>query len=89
MAGIELVGISRRFGDGPPAVDDVSLEVADGESLVLAGPSGSGKTTLLRIIAGLEVPDRGRVLIGGDDVTRLRPAGRNVSMVFLLLPLSH
>jgi multiple sugar transport system ATP-binding protein len=64
------------------ATDDVSLEVADGEFVVLVGPSGCGKTTLLRMVAGLETPDSGTVHIGGRDVTRLPPRQRQVSMVF-------
>ncbi|GAA5160062.1 ABC transporter ATP-binding protein [Amycolatopsis dongchuanensis] len=64
------------------ATDEVSLHVADGEFLVLLGPSGCGKTTLLRMVAGLETPDSGQVVIGGKDVTYLEPRRRNLSMVF-------
>ena len=64
------------------AVDDVSLEVADGEFIVLVGPSGCGKSTLLRMIAGLEQVTKGRVWIGDDDVTTLEPPDRDLAMVF-------
>ncbi len=83
MASVTLRGLVKRFGpDGRPALDGVSLEVRDGELLVLLGPSGSGKTTLLRCVAGLEEPGAGEVLIGERDVTRLPPAERDVAMVF-------
>jgi ABC-type Fe3+/spermidine/putrescine transport system ATPase subunit len=80
--------VTKRFG-GVTAVDCASLEIGSREFFALLGPSGSGKTTLLRIIAGLETPDEGRVLINGQDVTRLPPYGRRVGMVFqdfLLFP---
>jgi putative spermidine/putrescine transport system ATP-binding protein/spermidine/putrescine transport system ATP-binding protein len=85
---LELAGIEKRFGP-VAAVDRLDLAVAAGEFFSLLGPSGSGKTTLLRIIAGLETPDRGRVVIGGRDVTRLPPYERGIGMVFqdfLLFP---
>jgi multiple sugar transport system ATP-binding protein len=81
MAGIELVGIARSFGE-TRAVADMSLQVADREFLVLLGPSGAGKTTTLRLIAGLERPDRGRVLMDGQDVTDRPPAERDCAFVF-------
>jgi iron(III) transport system ATP-binding protein len=84
-AGIELRGVSKRYGDAadaPLAVDDVSFTIAPGTLTTLLGPSGCGKTTTLRMIAGLESPSSGSVLIGGRDVTLLGPAERNVSMVF-------
>jgi multiple sugar transport system ATP-binding protein len=64
------------------ATDEVSLHIPDGEFMVLLGPSGCGKTTLLRMVAGLETPDSGQIVIGGKDVTYLEPRRRNLSMVF-------
>ena len=69
-------------GGTTPAVDDVSFEIAAGTLVTLLGPSGCGKTTTLRMIAGLEMPTAGRILIGGADVTRLPATDRDVSMVF-------
>jgi putative spermidine/putrescine transport system ATP-binding protein/spermidine/putrescine transport system ATP-binding protein len=85
---LELQSVTRRFGL-VTAVDRTDLAIKQGEFFALLGPSGSGKTTLLRIIAGLERPDEGRVLIAGRDVTDLPPYARNVGMVFqnfLLFP---
>ena len=73
--------VTKRFGDFV-ALDDVSLEVESGSLTALLGPSGSGKSTLLRIIAGLEVPDEGSVVLAGVDATRLSPQKRNVGFVF-------
>jgi multiple sugar transport system ATP-binding protein len=81
MAEVKLSGISKRFGD-VHAVRDLSLDIADGELMVLLGPTGAGKTTTLRTIAGLERPDAGRVSIGGRDVTAEPPAVRDVAFVF-------
>ena len=78
---LDLHGISRRFG-GTVAVHPLDLAVAGGEMIALLGPSGCGKTTTLRMIAGFEAPDAGKVLIGGQDVTHLRPAKRGLGMVF-------
>ena len=78
---LALEGTTRRFGDFT-AVDDVSFEVGPGELLALVGASGSGKTTTLRIAAGYEVPDAGRVLLGGADITRVPPERRGFGMVF-------
>jgi multiple sugar transport system ATP-binding protein len=81
MAELSLRGVTKRFGP-VTAVAGLSLDVRDGEFLVLLGPTGAGKTTTLRLVAGLEVPDDGRILIGGIDVTRLPPAARDVAFVF-------
>ncbi|GAA4537802.1 ABC transporter ATP-binding protein [Pseudonocardia xishanensis] len=83
MSDIRLTGITKRYTRGSaPAVDDVSLTVADGEFMVLLGPSGCGKTTLLRTIAGLEHADIGTVHLGDRDVTALPPRRRDLAMVF-------
>jgi iron(III) transport system ATP-binding protein len=79
--GVVFDGVSKFFG-AVAAVDDVSFDVAAGELVTLLGPSGCGKTTTLRMVAGLETASRGRVLIGGIDVTRLPANERDVSMVF-------
>ena len=81
MAELRLDRIGKRFGT-LTAVDDLSLEIASGEFIVLLGPSGAGKTTTLRLVAGLETPDRGRVFIGGEDMTATAPALRDVTFVF-------
>ncbi|QUH02125.1 ABC transporter ATP-binding protein [Saccharopolyspora erythraea] len=81
MSGIELQGVSRRFGS-VAAVDDVWLDIADGEFLVLLGPSGCGKSTLLRMVAGLLPPTGGRVRLAGADITDVPPQGRDLAMVF-------
>jgi sulfate transport system ATP-binding protein len=78
---IEVKGVTKRFGDFV-ALDDVSLNVPDGGLTALLGPSGSGKSTLLRVIAGLEQPDQGQVLIEGEDNTGTRVQDRNVGFVF-------
>ena len=77
---ITLDSVSKTFGPRP-ALLPTSLAIAAGELFVLLGPSGSGKSTLLRLIAGLEEPDGGRILIGGRDVTRVAPHERNVALV--------
>ena len=81
MSGVTVEGVRKRFG-GVAALDGVDLEVREGELLVVVGPSGCGKSTLLRCIAGLETVDEGVIRIGGRDVTNVRPAARDVSMVF-------
>src|SRR6187397_3578897 len=81
MARLEILDLSKRYGDHA-AVAGVTLDVADGEFLVLLGPSGCGKTTTLRMIAGLVEPSGGTVRLGGADVTWLPPWRRNTGMVF-------
>src|SRR5437867_8894212 len=81
MAGVEIRHLSKRFGQ-LHAVDDVDLSVREGEFLVLLGPSGCGKTTLLRMIAGLERPTAGEILIGGERVDDAPPRARGIAMVF-------
>ena len=82
MAGISLRGLSKVFPNGQAAARDVTLDIADGELLVLVGPSGSGKSTVLRLIAGLDPPTAGEVLIGGRNVTSVAPQDRDLAMVF-------
>ncbi|HEY8586803.1 MAG TPA: ABC transporter ATP-binding protein [Rhodanobacter sp.] len=81
MATLELRGIKKHYGK-IHAVDGIDVAVADGEFLAILGPSGCGKSTLMRMIAGLELPSAGDILLGGKSVTRLPPRSRNVSMVF-------
>jgi sn-glycerol 3-phosphate transport system ATP-binding protein len=81
MAFIELQGATKKWGEAV-GVDQVSLSIDKGSFVVLLGPSGCGKSTMLRLIAGLESPDEGRVLIDGRDVTAAPPSERGISMVF-------
>jgi len=81
MSEIALEQVSKRYG-AVRAVDGVSFRAESGKFLVLLGPSGCGKSTLLRLIAGLEEPSAGRIIIDGRDVTRLNPDKRRISMVF-------
>src|SRR5688500_13256381 len=78
---LRLHDVTKRFGDFD-AVDDLTLTVPQGSFFALLGPSGCGKTTTLRMVAGLEEPTAGRVLIGDEDVTGLRPYKRPVNTVF-------
>ena len=83
---VSIEHLTKHFPgpNGAPvrAVEDATLEAADGEFLVLVGPSGSGKTTLLRLIAGLEAPEAGVIRINGSAVTQAPPERREVAMVF-------
>jgi multiple sugar transport system ATP-binding protein len=81
MADVSLQNVSKSFG-ATNAVRDLSLDIRDGEFVVLLGPTGAGKTTTLRLIAGLERPDAGGIAIGGRQVTREAPAPRDVAFVF-------
>ncbi|MDD4309961.1 MAG: ATP-binding cassette domain-containing protein, partial [Candidatus Cloacimonetes bacterium] len=81
MEGITLNNLSKDF-DGFRAVDDVSLSIKSGELFSFLGPSGCGKTTLLRMIAGFEIPTRGKILIGNSDITDLPPYKRQVNTIF-------
>ena len=81
MASISFRNIRKHFGT-VAAVRDFTLEIADGEFVVLVGPSGCGKTTSLRILAGLEAPGSGRILLGGEDITGTPSMDRNIAMVF-------
>ncbi|HEY8563704.1 MAG TPA: ABC transporter ATP-binding protein [Pyrinomonadaceae bacterium] len=78
---VTVEGISKKFG-AAVVLEDINFEVAEGETIVLLGASGSGKTTILRIIAGLEAPDSGRVVLHGKDVTDLPARGRGVGVIF-------
>jgi ABC-type sugar transport system ATPase subunit len=81
MATVQFEHVSKRFGN-VVAVDDLTLQVLDGELLVLLGPSGCGKSTVLRMVAGLDEPDEGLVMIGEDTVNDVEPRDRDVAMVF-------
>ncbi|WP_237478809.1 ABC transporter ATP-binding protein [Lichenibacterium dinghuense] len=81
MAGLRLEGLRKSFG-GHEILKGVDLDLADGEMLVIVGASGCGKSTLLRLVAGLEAPTSGRILIDGRDVTGADPSARDVAMVF-------
>ncbi|HYY08272.1 MAG TPA: ATP-binding cassette domain-containing protein, partial [Actinomycetota bacterium] len=82
MAKIVLDGITKVFDDDVVAVDDVSLEIADGEFIVLVGPSGCGKSTILRLLAGLEDVTAGEIYLDDVQATDLPPKERDVAMVF-------
>ncbi|MBL3683190.1 ABC transporter ATP-binding protein [Leucobacter aridicollis] len=83
MASVTFEGITRVYpGTDRPSVDKLSLDIEDGEFLVLVGPSGCGKSTTLRMLAGLEEVNEGRILIGDSDVTDVAPKDRDIAMVF-------
>jgi multiple sugar transport system ATP-binding protein len=81
MAEVLLQHVDKRFGE-TVAVRDLSLNIADGEFVVLLGPTGAGKTTTLRLVAGLEHPDKGAIWIDGREMTRAAPAARDIAFVF-------
>src|SRR5215216_881275 len=82
MARIEISQVSKIYSNGMTAVNGVSVDVADGEFIVLVGPSGCGKSTLLRMVAGLEDISKGEVRIGEKVVNKTDPADRDIAMVF-------
>jgi ABC-type sugar transport system ATPase subunit len=82
VAEIVLESVRKLYPNGHMAARGIDLTIADGELMVLVGPSGCGKSTALRLIAGLETPTSGRILIGGRDVTSLEPQERDIAMVF-------
>lgn len=83
MAEVKFEHVTRIYpGNTEPSVDDLNLEIKDGEFLVLVGPSGCGKSTTLRMLAGLEEVNKGRILIGDTDVTNMQPKDRDIAMVF-------
>src|SRR5579875_2884038 len=82
MPGVALESVSKAFPGGAVAVDDLSLEVADGEFMILVGSSGCGKTTALRMIAGLERPTAGTIRIGDRVVNEVSARDRDIAMVF-------
>ena len=81
MAGVAFEKMSKVYPDGTKAVDGLTLEIGDGEFMVLVGPSGCGKSTLLRMIAGLEEVSDGAILIGDEDVTDFAPRSRDIIAV--------
>ena len=82
MASVRLEGVTKTYPNGHVAAKGLDLEIRDGEFMVLVGPSGCGKSTALRMIAGLETPTGGRIMIGDRDVTTLQPQDRDIAMVF-------
>ncbi|WP_027061356.1 ABC transporter ATP-binding protein [Mesorhizobium loti] len=81
-AEVEFIGVSKRYGFGPIAIDKLDLTVRPGEFLTLLGPSGSGKTTALNLLAGFQMPTSGQILIDGADISALPAYKRNIGVVF-------
>ncbi|MBP5248339.1 MAG: ABC transporter ATP-binding protein, partial [Fibrobacter sp.] len=79
---IELSHVSKAYPGDVDAVDDISLSIREGEFVVLVGPSGCGKSSILRLIAGLESPSEGELLLHGEDASKLDPKDRDIAMVF-------
>jgi iron(III) transport system ATP-binding protein len=79
---LEFINVVKDYGTGEPAVKGISFRIEDGQLVTLLGPSGCGKTTTLRMVAGLELPTKGQILLGGRDVTAQSASQRNVSLVF-------
>ncbi|WP_036265135.1 ABC transporter ATP-binding protein, partial [Mesorhizobium sp. NBIMC_P2-C2] len=78
---LSIQHVKKAFG-ATTVVEDFNLDIARGEFVSFLGPSGCGKTTVLRMVAGFEEPTAGQIIVGGKDVTRLKPNQRNVGMVF-------
>ena len=87
MSTVALKDVTKIWPDGTYAVDNLSLDVQDGEFMLLLGPSGCGKSTVLRMIAGLEDPSEGEVLLNGEPVLELPPTDRGIAMVSQLFAL--
>src|ERR1700688_358890 len=81
MAMLELAGLRKSFGE-TEVLRQIDLSLSSGEMLVIVGASGCGKSTLLRIVAGLETPSEGRIVLGGRDITSVDPSARDIAMVF-------
>src|SRR5271165_3734781 len=81
MAMLELIGLRKNFGS-TEVLRQIDLALASGEMLVIVGASGCGKSTLLRIVAGLETPSAGKILLEDRDITSVDPAARDIAMVF-------
>src|SRR6266436_475060 len=82
MASVVLEHVAKRYGDNPPVISDIDLEIREHEFVVLVGPSGCGKSTLLRMVAGLEEITSGTISIGGRVVNEVPPKDRDIAMVF-------